>query len=130
MSNKSQFVTDALHKIVGQPEHDENQIARYFSPEYQQVVDGKSLDYRGFVEHMALLKSLTKAMKVSILAMACEENTVLTHHHVRVEKQKGQQSEIEVLARFTLSAGLIVRCDELTRLVSGAHDDHDLGSRR
>ena len=62
--------------------------------------------------------------------MASEDGTVFTHHHVRVEKQKGQQSEIEVLARFTLSAGLIVRGDELTRLVSGAHDDHDLGSRR
>lgn len=130
MRDESQHVVDALHKIVGQPEHDENQITRYFSPAYQQVVDGKSLDYRGFVEHMALLKSLTKAMTVTVLAIAAESGTVFTHHHVRVEKQKGQQSEIEVLARFTLSAGLIVRCDELTRLVSGAHDDYDLGSRR
>lgn len=37
MRDESQHVVDALYKIVGQPEHDENQIARYFSPAYQRL---------------------------------------------------------------------------------------------
>lgn len=129
MRNERQVVINALQEIVGHPEHDERRIALYFSPEYQQIVDGQPLDYRGFVRHMALLKSLTTTMTVSVLATACELNTVFTHHHVSVEKRNGEQSAIEVMARFTLSAGLIVRCEELTRLVQGDKDDHDLGSR-
>ncbi len=130
MRKESQIVMEALREIVGSPEHDERRIARYFSPDYQQVVDGQLLDYPGFVEHMQCLKTLTTTMTVSLLASVCEGNTVFTHHHVRVLKRDGEQSDIEVMARFTLSAGLILHCDELTRLISGAADDQNLGSRR
>ncbi len=129
MKQQSQQVINALQDIVADPQHDETRIARYFTPDYQQCADGNLLDYRGFVKHMALLKSLTKSITVTILAIAEEANTVFTHHHVYVIKHDGQQSEIEVMARFTLCAQRIARCDELTRLIRGAKEDHDLGSR-
>ncbi|MFB5082388.1 nuclear transport factor 2 family protein [Raoultella sp. C349492] len=129
MNKQSQIVMDALREIITNPQHEEDKIALYFSPDYQQQVDGKSLDYRGFVGHMALLKALTTGMTLSVLAIAGDENTVFTHHHVKVDKKSGQQSEIAVMARFTLASGRIVRCDELTRLLVGEPEDRDLGSR-
>ncbi|MGE0971731.1 nuclear transport factor 2 family protein [Klebsiella sp. WOUb02] len=129
MHKQSQIVIDALREIITNPRHEEDKIALYFSPDYQQQVDGKSLDYRGFVGHMALLKSLTAKMSLTVLAVAGDGDTVFTHHHVNVDKKSGQQSEIAVMARFTLASGRIVRCDELTRLLVGEPEDRDLGSR-
>lgn len=130
MKKPTQIVIEALQEIISNPEHHEIAISRYFSPDYQQQVDGKQLDYHGFIAHMALLKGLTTRMEVSLLAIAEQQNTVFTHHRVTVDKTSGEQSEIEVMARFTLLCGLIVRCEELTQLISGADGDRDLGSRK
>ncbi|AJF71836.1 SnoaL-like domain [Raoultella terrigena] len=129
MSKETQIVIDALREIITNPQHEEEKIARYFSPDYQQQVDGKRLDYQGFIGHMALLKTLTSRMSLSVLAIAGDGNTVFTHHHVKVDKKSGQRSEIAVMARFTLASGRILRCDELTHLLVGELEDRDLGSR-
>lgn len=129
MDIEKQCVVAALKNIVCSVEHDENAIARYFAPEYRQEVDGKGLDYAGFVQHMALLKKLTQRIDLALLAIAADGGTVFTHHRVTVEKKDGTQTIIEVLARFTLLNGQIVQCQELTRLISGNHSDRDLGSR-
>lgn len=130
MNNPKQTVIEALQAVIGSPDHDEREIARYFSPDYQQIVDGQALDYPGFVRHMALLKSHTRRMQVSIHAAVAGGETVFTQHRVTVEKAGGQPGEFEVFARFTLAAGRIIRCEELTRMVSGDAADSDLGSRR
>jgi hypothetical protein len=130
MKNLSQIVTDALQAVISHPGHDEKKIAHYFSPDYQQIVDGHHLDYAQFVQHLAVLKSHTRQMEVNVKALATEEDTVFTHHSVAVEKSSGDKSEFEVFARFTLAAGKIIRCEELTRMVSGTADDRDLGSRK
>jgi len=130
MNIEKHCVIAALKDIVCSVEHDEDAIARYFAPGYHQEVDGKELDYAGFIQHMALLKKLTQRIELSLLAIAAEGNTVFTHHQVTVEKKDGARTMIEVLARFTLLNGQIVQCQELTHLISGDHGDRDLGSRR
>lgn len=122
-------VTAALRALISTPEHDENVIAAFFAPGYQQTVDGNSLDYRGFIHHMQTLKAQTTRMGISINAVVADGDTVFTHHVVDVEKPGGEKSRFEVFARFTLSSGKIIRCEELTRLMSGNPGDHDLGSR-
>lgn len=94
MSQETQTVIDALREIITNPQHEEDKIARYFSPDYQQQVDGKHLDYRGFVGHMALLKTLTTRMSLSILAIAGDGNTVFTHHHVKVDKKAASGAKL------------------------------------
>lgn len=130
MSDTTEFVMQALHAIVCSPEHDEAKIREFFSPQYQQSVDGKSLDFNGFVEHMAKLKQLTESIEVTMLAIAGQHQNVLTHHRVAVSKREGGRSQVEVLAHFTMQDGLIVRCEELTRLIQGAAEDHSLGHIR
>lgn len=130
MSDVSQRVAQALHSIVCTPEHDEAKIREFFSPQYRQYVDGESLDFRGFVEHMARLKQLTHAIELTIIAIAHANQEVLTHHRVAVSKKGGGVSHVDVLTHFTLQDGMIIRCEELTRLIQGAEEDHSLGHIR
>ncbi len=110
----AQRIEQALQQIVCQPEHDETLIAEYFSPHYQQWVDGKSLDFDGFVQHMAAVKAATSSVCIEIQAIAENGNEVLTHHRVSVVKPDASEAVIDVFARFTLCEGMIVRCQELT----------------
>ncbi|AMO47061.1 SnoaL-like domain-containing protein [Kosakonia oryzendophytica] len=130
MSDVSQRVALALHAIVCNPEHDEAKIRAFFSPQYRQYVDGESLDFHGFVDHMARLKQLTHAIEVTIIAIAHADQEVLTHHRVVVSKKAGGQSHVDVLAHFTLQDGMIIRCEELTRLIQGPEGDRSLGHIR
>lgn len=125
---ETQRVVQALHAIICNPTHDDAVIRAFFSPNYQQNVDGKQLDFAGFIGHMAELKQLTERIELTILAIAGEDGNVLTHHRVMVSKSTGAHAEIEVFAHFTLQDGLIIRCEELTRLVTGAAEDRSLGS--
>jgi len=129
MQNIKQTVIAALQTIITDPLHDEIQIALFFAPDYQQRVDGKELDYRGFIRHMKAIKSHTTRMSISIKSIVAENDTVFTHHYVNVEKNQGEKSEFEVFARFTLLSEKIIRCEELTRMINGFSGDSDLGSR-
>ncbi|MFI8417622.1 nuclear transport factor 2 family protein [Serratia sp. NPDC078593] len=125
----SEIVTQALRQVVACQQHQPTVIAAFFAQDYQQSVDGHTLDYLQFVQHMALLKQLTRSMTLRLLAVVAQGETVFTHHRVAVEKRDGSRSEVQVLAHFTVRAGRIVRCDELTRLLSGDAADADLASR-
>ncbi|MEC5317759.1 nuclear transport factor 2 family protein [Brenneria populi subsp. brevivirga] len=115
--------------MIASPDHRPASIAAFFDAEYEQWVDGNRLCYNDFLHHMALLKQVTRSMSLTILAAAAQGDDVLTHHRVDVEKRDGARSAIEVFAHFTLRNQRIYRCSELTRLVDGAGDDADLGSR-
>lgn len=129
MNSNLQRVKAALESVVCRPEHDAAELATFFSANYQQCVDGITLGYPEFVDHMATLKRATHRVKLAILAAAADGEHVLTHHQVEVVKPDGSTSTIEVQAHFTLRNDLIWRCDELTRLVRGDVADGDLGSR-
>lgn len=122
-------VLDALQRVVASSQHQPALIAELFSEDYRQQVDGKVLDYAQFIQHMALLKQLTRSMTLDIIAVAGQGEAVLTHHQVRVEKRDGGRSLVKVLAHFTVRDGKICACDELTQLLEGEHGDRDLGSR-
>jgi ketosteroid isomerase-like protein len=123
------IVLAALQQVVANPLHQPELIAEYFSHDYQQLADGNALDYAQFIQHMALLKQITQRMTLEVIAIAEQGETVLTHHRVEVEKRDGSRSSIKVLAHFTVRDGKICACDELTKLLSGSHEDQDLGSR-
>ncbi|MCA4821853.1 MAG: nuclear transport factor 2 family protein [Serratia rubidaea] len=123
------IVLQALQQVVAQPQHQPAAIAAFFADDYRQTVDGQSLDYAQFVSHMALLKQITRRMTLRVQALAAQDDSVLSHHRVEVEKCDGTRSEIQVMAHFILRDGKIIACDELTRQLSGDRADHDLGGR-
>lgn len=127
--NNHTLVLNALTNIIGSTDNDEEAIARYFSPEYRQTVDGKHLTYPSFIEHMKLLKQQTINMNLDVLSSAENEDTVFTHHLVEVLKTHSDTLTFEVFACFKVQNNKIVRCQELTRMITGSHQDIDLGSR-
>ncbi|WNJ98034.1 nuclear transport factor 2 family protein [Vibrio ruber] len=127
--NTRQLVLHALTDVMTHPKHEIHIIRTYFAEHYHQVVNGEYLDFNHFINHLALLKQETKQISLTVLAAASEGNTVLTHHQVTAEKADGTYATFEVLAHFTVADGQIIRCEELTRMITGSQSDLDLGSQ-
>jgi predicted SnoaL-like aldol condensation-catalyzing enzyme len=127
---QSEIVQNALTQVLGANIGDKALIEKYFSSEYTQIVNGIELDYQGFISHMLHLKAATKSISIRIASIAESADNVHTHHFVQATKSDNTVSEFEVFARFRLKDGKIIRCYELTRQISGASGDQDLGSRQ
>lgn len=129
MNNKD-IINAALQEIIT-PSHDFSieRIAYYFNANYRQTVNGEVLLYADFVKHVRLLHQVLKSVEIKIIAMVEEGDIVFSHHHVLALKHNGSKMHTQVMAQFTLQDAKIIQCDELTHLISGHDDDHDLGSR-
>lgn len=110
-------------------ELDEDAVADHFSPSYVQEVDGRTLDYAGFIEHLRTLKREVERTSIEIERLVAEDDAVCSVHRVSATKRDGGSLEGQVIAVWTFGDGLIERCRELTRMTSGSPEDRDLGSR-
>jgi hypothetical protein len=126
--NKS-LVEQAFRDVFAPDAFDEGVIARYFSPQYVQKTDGRTLDFSGFVAHVRELKRTLKNVTITFDRLVAEGTNVVSIHRADAEKIVGGRISIRVFALFVINAGKIVLCDELTRLEQGAAEDHDLASR-
>lgn len=120
----------ALVSVIESESFDELNVERYFSPNYQQVVDGTVLNLSEFKQHLTTLKQLTNAMKVTVVAMAQHNEHVFSHHQVTIDKCSGERSMVEVIAHFQWKNNKIVRCYELSQVIKGNKSDHALASVR
>jgi ketosteroid isomerase-like protein len=123
------LIQQMFQDIIEGEEFDEQQIARYFSPSYEQKADGKTLDYRSFLDHVRELKRTVTGLQVTVEYIVAEGNKVLDIHRVEAEKRTGGKVEARVFSLWVIEDGWIVLCDELTHLERGAAEDRDLGSR-
>jgi predicted SnoaL-like aldol condensation-catalyzing enzyme len=126
--NKS-LVEQAFQDVLASDKFDEGTIARYFSPQYVQKTDGRTLDFSGFVAHVRELKRTLKNITITFERLVAEGATVVSIHRAEAEKLAGGRIAIRVFALFEIDSGKIVLCDELTRLEQGVAGDHDLASR-
>ncbi|HEX3376689.1 MAG TPA: nuclear transport factor 2 family protein [Candidatus Acidoferrales bacterium] len=126
--NKS-LVEHAFQNVFASDAFDEGMIACYFSPQYVQKTDGRTLDFLGFVAHVHELKRTLKNVKITFERLVAEGATVVSIHRAEAEKVADGRIAIRVFALFVIDSGKIVLCDELTRLEQGAAEDHDLASR-
>ena len=107
----------------------DEEIAAYFHPDYRQYVDGQELDYAGLVAHMKAQQKVVAKMDVHFKNIVQEGNIVFTNHEVDILKKDGGRAKLHLLAEFTIKDNKIIRCDELTHMISGDEGDKDLGSR-
>lgn len=128
--NISQKNIEEIFENVTENMHpDASLIERYFSPLYQQDVDGHRLDYNGFLQHMIKQKSMVKSVKITIERCVVEENKICTIHRVDVVKNNKQKVVVKVIAYFEFdSDGKLIICDELTHVLEGTKEDRELGS--
>jgi predicted SnoaL-like aldol condensation-catalyzing enzyme len=124
------LIRASFTQVVEPMHYDEQAVRTYFAPDYRQAVDGQTLDFAGFCQHMRTQKAALKALHVQFTRMVAEGDVVFTNHTVTLETKEGRAATIKVLAEFIVRDGQIVACDELTRLVSGDDQERDLGSRR
>ncbi|CUI16109.1 conserved hypothetical protein [Candidatus Protochlamydia naegleriophila] len=122
------YIETALKEVIENMEAGEEVFSHYFSPSYTQHVDGHVLDYKDFIQHMTIQKTLLKSATVTIQHSLAEPDKVCTVHRVSAVKKNGSVVEIQVIAYFELENGKIVLCKELTHLISGADADRTIGS--
>jgi predicted SnoaL-like aldol condensation-catalyzing enzyme len=126
--NKS-LVESAFQDVFASDAFDEGAIARYFSHQYVQKTDGRTLDFPGFVAHVRELKRTLKNVKITFERAVAEGANVVSIHRAEAEKVAGGRVSVRVFALFVIEEGKIVLCDELTRLEQGAAEDRDMASR-
>ena len=122
------LIEGALASLLD-PRQDVQALSRYITLEYVQEVNGKRLDYAGFIDHARLLKAHLRGGSVTIEAIVVDGDTIADIHLVEAEKTNGATIRTNVIAFFTVRDGKITRVDELTHLLHGADDDRDIGSR-
>lgn len=101
-----------------------------FANTYTQKSDGYTLSYDRFLSHLQVLQSATSRLLVTVLGAAAYEETVLTHHHVKVwKKSESAPSEVEVYAHFVVGEDGIQSCEEVSRVICGSAEDVELSHR-
>lgn len=118
-----------LFEKLFDPNVSSTEVGHYFHPEYQQLVDGKCLNFSEFMDHVAVLKKTLKRGKVTFEHVLVQGDHWADIHYVDAIKQDDSHVRVKVLAFYTFKDGKINRVEELTHLESGDQHDHDLGSR-
>lgn len=111
------------------PDKSVEDLKPYFSLDYRQWVDGKTLDYQGFFQHVAALKGVISTAHIEFIEYLEKDDTAADIHDVFVTKKSGEKVHIRVMAFFTFENQQIKSVKELTYLLSGSSENHDLGSR-
>lgn len=119
----------ALEALLTDGRRDRAVIAAHFAPSYRQWVDGESLDFEGFVAHMAALDAAVASVAISFTSVLEEDDQVATRHLIESMSRDGHGARFEVIAIFRVGSGGILSCHELTRRIEGRGEDRDLGAR-
>lgn len=122
------WIEQVLKDVVEDMQADEHVFSQYFSPSFIQHVDGQTSNYQGFVQHMLKQKSILKSAKLTVLHTLTEGNKICTVHKVDAVKKDEKKISVKVIAYYELEDGKIVKCDELTYLLTGDEQDRNLGS--
>jgi predicted SnoaL-like aldol condensation-catalyzing enzyme len=124
-----QLIHTVFSKVIEDIHAKEAVYEQYFSKEYIQHVDGKTLNYADFVSHMTVQKSVMRTIQITFKHLLVDGDKIATVHLVDGVKKNGGSIKAQVNAVFQIKNRKIVLCDELTRLIEGAPSDRDLGSR-
>lgn len=111
------------------PELDMKAIQRWFHPDYRQIVGDTELDRDGFATHVSAQKEAVSETKVTWEHLVEEGDSVASVHIIDAVKRDGSTMAEKVIAYWEFEDDRIIRCDELTHLLSGSAADRDLGSR-
>jgi ketosteroid isomerase-like protein len=126
--NYKETIKNIFIDILETNECNEAKIRQYFHPDYVQHVDGKTLNFNDFIQHVKALKSSTATVKIVVERLVSEGNTVCSIHYAQGSKRNGRSFKTKVIALFQFEGNKIIRCDELTHLIQGEESDKTLGS--
>lgn len=125
-------VHDLLHRMFAaftDPSTRPEQFAELLTPDYVQRVDGKQLDYEGFLHHSEALRASLVLGAVTFDHIVTDGVSAATVHLAEAVKTSGERIRLKVIAYYQFRDNRISLVDELTHLIEGAAEDRDLGSR-
>ncbi|SBS26248.1 hypothetical protein MSP8887_04152 [Marinomonas spartinae] len=120
-----QILTDVLTSTI----INKTQLAEYFTLDYQQWVDNKTLNFSDFVKHIQSLKAHLHHCEVSFDQMISEDNKVHSSHTVTAQTKAGENIKMKVVGLFIFAENKLQRTEELTCLLSGPNHEKNIGSR-
>ncbi len=127
MNNKN-VIRDLFINLFENKSFKMEDLGNFIAPDYVQYVDGKTFNYKQFVEHINTLRLMIETCRVEFKTLVCEGDIVFSNHTVDIELTDGRKAKTQVIAEFHLREGKLYYCDELTHLIEGASDNRELGS--
>ncbi|WP_077928340.1 nuclear transport factor 2 family protein [Wohlfahrtiimonas populi] len=127
--HKYQKLVAESFEVLFDAEKTVDDVRPFFVKNYTQWVDGKSLDYNGFFQHVVALKEVIATAHVEFIEFMVAGDTAADIHDVFVTKKNGETLHVRVIAFFTFENDQIASVREMTHLLEGNESDHDLGSR-
>lgn len=103
-------------------------MARFFTPDYRQSVDGRTVDLQGFLGHVQALRAALVSIEIDIQQIVSDGVSAATVHLVRVVRRSGEKATIKVVAFYRFDGDRIATIDELTHVLEGRAGDEELGS--
>ncbi|MFS8045250.1 nuclear transport factor 2 family protein [Rhizobium sp. BR 314] len=125
-------VHELLHRMFAaftDPTTKPEKFAELLTPDYIQRVDGKQLDYEGFLQHSRALQAELASSSISFEQVVTDGVSAATVHVAEGVKIDGERIRLKVIAYYQFRGNRISLVDELTYLIEGAAHDQDLGSR-
>ncbi|KAJ4128911.1 hypothetical protein NW768_007434 [Fusarium equiseti] len=117
--------------LVGDPTTTRSDLEKFFTPNYTSLVDGKSVNFEEFVQHMEHLRKITTAISVKSTHYLCDGNQLAERHIATVEFENKPTAKFEVFLIATVNEdGRIEHLVETLRQFEGLEEDKDLGSAR
>ncbi|KAF5529033.1 hypothetical protein FNAPI_14014 [Fusarium napiforme] len=117
--------------FIGEPDTTQADLERLFTQDYTSIVDGKCIDFPGFVEHIQHLRQVTTAIKVQVTHFLRQGNQLAERHFVTAEFSNKPPSTYEVFLFATVDeSGRIERLVETLRQMDGLEEHKHLGSAR
>lgn len=122
------FIKEVFKDVIENSTYNKLLVNKYFNENYIQIVDGHTFDFEKFNQHLIKLKSKISNQSVKFENIIASENYIFTKHLVESTLTNGEIIKHKVFAEFEIKDGKIIRCDELTMLLSGNRDEENLGS--
>lgn len=85
----------------------------FFSPDYQQDLNGKVYSFSDFLKGVADLKKQLGSIRVQFTKVVSSGDTIAEIHVVEAVKKDGSPMKFKVIAFQTLERGRIVRAEEV-----------------
>lgn len=104
-------------------------LSNFFTENYTQWVDGKTMSYKEFLLHAAELKKVVLNFSIEIQECIWNAPIAADIHTIHVMKKDGKKLHFKVIAFFTFDNNKISHVNEMTYLLQGDTEDKNLGSR-
>jgi len=117
-----------LHSMYQEIFANPDAAPRFFSEDYVQTTDGRTLSYSEFIEHIRHVISVTERIEIEVVDVIRDGNRIADRHTVRWTRKDGTRSLLEVYLFGTLTNGRFTRVIEATRLIEGDESSRALAS--